>query len=348
MARTYFFWDPLSDNILQERDETGAVTAEYTAEPGLYGNIISQNRCGVESQFHYDAQGSTLAVTDDDQNVTDTFAYTAFGEITERTGSTVVPFQYIGQKGYYTDSLTGQIIVRERPYEPVKARWLSHDRRSVSTNGYVYANNRPVVGIDPSGAITILPVSAPADASLRCGGSFGVKWLFVLDSKAPCDGFIVQQVLYVCRRQRDCTKCPLTANGDPAPVFTTYWEAWKVEANQTAPSEPRFHTDFPTAEANDLMCGEVSSIGIVRFFCQADYEKGRGIGNLDELWSPKGKKYGEGLCTVTATDIVSKGLPAPSWWLGPAVEGPAFNFFTLQWDCCPCPKKNPVTLSARP
>ena len=44
MARTYFFWDPLSDNILQERDETGAVTAEYTAEPGLYGNIISQNR----------------------------------------------------------------------------------------------------------------------------------------------------------------------------------------------------------------------------------------------------------------------------------------------------------------
>lgn len=44
--------DPLSDNNLQERDETSALTAEYTAEPGLYGNIISQNRGGVESQFH--------------------------------------------------------------------------------------------------------------------------------------------------------------------------------------------------------------------------------------------------------------------------------------------------------
>ena len=109
MPEINFFWDPLSDNILQERDETGAVTAEYTAEPGLYGNIISQNRGGVESQFHYDAQGSTLAVTDDNQNVTDTFAYTAFGEVTERTGTTEVPFQYIGQKGYYTDGLTGQI-----------------------------------------------------------------------------------------------------------------------------------------------------------------------------------------------------------------------------------------------
>ena len=28
MSRTYFFWDPLSDNILQERDESGTVTAE--------------------------------------------------------------------------------------------------------------------------------------------------------------------------------------------------------------------------------------------------------------------------------------------------------------------------------
>ena len=82
MPETNFFWDPLSDNILQERDETGAVTAEYTAEPGLYGNIISQNWGGVESQLHYDAQGSTLAVTDDNQSVTDTFAYTAFCQST--------------------------------------------------------------------------------------------------------------------------------------------------------------------------------------------------------------------------------------------------------------------------
>ena len=99
MPETNFFWDPLSDNVLQERDETGAVTAEYTAEPGLYGNIISQNRGGVESQYHYDARGSALAVTDDNQNVTDTFGYTAFGEVTERTGTTEVPFQYIGQEG---------------------------------------------------------------------------------------------------------------------------------------------------------------------------------------------------------------------------------------------------------
>src|ERR1051325_5544301 len=89
MSRTYFFWEPLSDNILQERDESGTVTAEYTTEAGLYGNVISQNRGGVESQYHFDPQGSTLALTDDNQQVTDTYAYSAFGEVTARTGSTL-------------------------------------------------------------------------------------------------------------------------------------------------------------------------------------------------------------------------------------------------------------------
>jgi hypothetical protein len=233
-------------------------------------------------------------------------------------------------------------------YEPVRARWQSMDPLPESMDGYIYVENRTAIGIDPSGTIKILPVSAPADADLRCGGSFGVKWLFLLDKEAPCDGFIVQQVLYVCRRQKDCAKCPLALGGDPTPVFTTYWEAWKVHAKETSPSDPRFHTDFPSAEANDLMCGEVSSIGIVRFFCRDDFGNSKGTKNLDELWKPKAKKYGQGLCTVTATDIISKGLPAPDWWLGPAVEGPAFNSFTLEWDCCPCPKKNPVTLTAHP
>jgi RHS repeat-associated protein len=137
--------------------------AEYTAEPGLYGNIISQNRGGVESQYHYDAQGSTLAVTDDNQNVTDTFAYSAFGEVTERTGTTEVPFQYIGQKGYYRDSLTAQYLVRRRAYEPQRARWNARDpagelgfsglghRLPRSSSLYGYCDNNPV-----QGAITLV------------------------------------------------------------------------------------------------------------------------------------------------------------------------------------------------
>ena len=154
MPETNFFWDPLSDNILQERDESGAVTAEYTTEPGLYGNLISQNRGGVESQYHFDAIGSTLAVTDDTQHVTDTCAYSAFGEVTERTGGTEIPIQYVGQKQYYCDADTGEYGVRRRPLSARHARWHTVDPIGLAKgfrSVYVYARNNPITTFDPSG-----------------------------------------------------------------------------------------------------------------------------------------------------------------------------------------------------
>lgn len=137
MPETNFFWDPIEDNIVQERDETGTITAEYATEPYLYGNLISQNRGGVDSQYHFDPQGSTLALTDDNQNVTDTYAYSAFGEVTEKTGSTGNPFQFIGRRGCYTGSMTATCDLRGRDYLPNVGRWLSpsldQTGRSIST-----------------------------------------------------------------------------------------------------------------------------------------------------------------------------------------------------------------------
>jgi hypothetical protein len=149
MPETNFFWDPHSDNILQERDETGAVAAEYTTEPGLYGNLISQNRHAVESQYHFDALGSTLALTDDTQQVTDTNAYSAFGEVTEHTGSTENPFQYLGQDGYYLNMEPGDLLVRGLTYSARLGRWLcvtQHERNA----HYTYLNANPLIAPQPS------------------------------------------------------------------------------------------------------------------------------------------------------------------------------------------------------
>jgi RHS repeat-associated protein len=114
----------------------------------------------VESHYHYDAQGSTLALTDDSQQVTDTYAYTAFGEATERTGNTENPFQYIGQKQYYASEAAGDILVRRRTYRPDIARWSSWDPLGllVLKAGrplYGYTRNRPTYAVDPSGLIEL-------------------------------------------------------------------------------------------------------------------------------------------------------------------------------------------------
>ena len=155
MPVTYYDWDELEDNIVGEYDGEGNVIAEYNTEPTLHGNVTSQYRDGVTSYFHSDGRGNVVAVTNDDGDVTDTFEYNAFGEVTARTGITEVPFQFGGQKGYYTDFEVPYISVRRRNYEPMTARWMSVDPIFFgdTRNVYRYARNEPLNRIDPTGML---------------------------------------------------------------------------------------------------------------------------------------------------------------------------------------------------
>ena len=111
-----YVWDDLNDCVLEEVDENGNVIASYTNEPGPFGKVISQERNGVTSYYHYDGQGNTLALTDDNCNITDTYSYNAFGETIASTGTTTNPYKYGGQYGYYTDSETNDIYIRAARY----------------------------------------------------------------------------------------------------------------------------------------------------------------------------------------------------------------------------------------
>ena len=107
MTAVNYLWNPINDNIVREFDDAGNTIAEYTTEPDLYGNVVSQFfRNGQTSYLLSDAQGNTTEPTNDVGNVTDTIRYSAFGEVTQRTGTTEIPFQYVGQKGYCTDGLS--------------------------------------------------------------------------------------------------------------------------------------------------------------------------------------------------------------------------------------------------
>jgi RHS repeat-associated protein len=337
MARTYFLWDPLSDNILQERDESGAVTAEYTAEPGLYGNIISQNKGGVESQFHYDAQGSTLAVTDDNQNVIDTFAYTAFGEVTERTGTTEVPFQYIGQKGYYTDGLSGQITVRERPYEPVRARWVAPDPLGMNRNNastYCYIKNSPLTGVDPSGLSFLPDQPLPGDGGWApwahlftpqvqilvnargrsaCGGAeFKVKWNIPPEILKLGPGVVIQEL----DDSFDVTDCC----GEPVPLYeeleSPVWEAWSYSPATIATD--RLDDNFRTPDWGNKTKGTViftgKVIGLAKYTLPGDFRRTRR--------SPYG--------------ILPHTKQKPPGW---PKEGLLHHELKAEWDCCVTPRR---------
>jgi RHS repeat-associated protein len=167
MPTTYYEWDELDDNIVAEYDDNGSTIVDYTQEPGIHGRLISEDRGGVSSQYHFDGQGNTLALTDDTQQITDMFAYSAFGEQTERSGATPTPLQFGGEHGYYKDELTGDCNVRRRDYGPRLGRWKSVDPihlklaavfveriyAGLQAQHYDYAQNNPLRYVDPSGLL---------------------------------------------------------------------------------------------------------------------------------------------------------------------------------------------------
>ena len=178
MSKTYYVWDEENDSLLEEIDENGNVIVSYTNEPGPFGKVISQERDGVTSYYHYDGQGNTVALTDDNENTTDTYIYTAFGELVSSTGTTVNPFRYGGQYGYYTDVETNDIYIRARSYTPSLGRWLTRDPLKYSSTDeslYEFVRGNPLRFLDPLGneAVAIQSRAAPPVAREVCCRFYG-------------------------------------------------------------------------------------------------------------------------------------------------------------------------------
>ena len=152
---TNYLWDETSPygDVILETDGSGAALASYVLGGA---ELLSQTRDGTTSYYLPDGQGNIRALTDDSGYVTDTYAYSAFGEVLSRTGSTVNPYQYTSQQ---FDVLTGLYSLRARYYDPAIGRFLTRD---------IYPYNLSV----PSELNTYFP--PPVKQGLRKNGIFGL------------------------------------------------------------------------------------------------------------------------------------------------------------------------------
>ncbi len=140
-------------NVIAETDNAGTITAYYVYGLGLISKVLPD---GTAYYYHYDSRGSTIALSDAAENLTDTYAYGTFGNLANSQGTTVNQFKYVGRYGVM-DEGNGLNYIRARYYSPEKGRFITKDPQTgndsdgQSLNRYIYALNNPVTLIDISG-----------------------------------------------------------------------------------------------------------------------------------------------------------------------------------------------------
>ncbi|WP_297429539.1 RHS repeat-associated core domain-containing protein [Clostridium sp.] len=99
--------------------------------------------------YTVDEQGSTVLITDKNQNVRNEYYYDAFGNVLDLKENIHNRITYTGQQ---FDGITGQYYLRARFYNPVIGRFAQEDvYRGDGLNLYAYCANNPVRYWDPSG-----------------------------------------------------------------------------------------------------------------------------------------------------------------------------------------------------
>jgi RHS repeat-associated protein len=138
------------DKVVLETDGAGKQLAR-----NVYGLNLLTREVGTEKySYLYNGHSDVTALLDTAGVIKATYAYDAFGNITESTGTVQNPIRYAG---YQYDEESSLYYLNARYYDPKIARFLSEDtyRGSdfdpLSLNYYTYTHNEPIMYIDPSG-----------------------------------------------------------------------------------------------------------------------------------------------------------------------------------------------------
>jgi RHS repeat-associated protein len=142
---TTYIYDPWG-NLISDTDSTGIIH-KYIYGNGLLSVATSTGRyC-----YHFNGTGSTVAITDMNQNIINSYAYDPFGTVLNQQETVPQPFKYVGQYGVMAEP-NGLYYMRARYYDPNVGRFISEDPMGFGggdVNLFAYVNS---VGKPPVGA----------------------------------------------------------------------------------------------------------------------------------------------------------------------------------------------------
>jgi len=202
-TETRYVYDPWG-NLLAEAN-SGGITRKY-----IYGKgLLAVQTPSARYCYHFNPTGSTVALTDMNQNVVNSYAYEPYGRVLNQQETISQPFKFVGQYGVMAEAEDSLYYMRARYYDPAVGRFISEDPLGFGggdVNLFAYAGNNPINYIDPLGLWAwgdplpqgIVDFSAGFGDALTSG--FGMAGLFGLPSltEAARKGLNVNGVVDPC------------------------------------------------------------------------------------------------------------------------------------------------------
>ncbi|MBV9850711.1 MAG: RHS repeat-associated core domain-containing protein [Armatimonadetes bacterium] len=178
-------------SVAEERDGSGSLLARYDSGDDL----VRMDRGGGTYYYLFDGLGSTRALADGNGNVTDGYAYDAFGEGLAHSpasaAGTANPFLFDAQQW---DGPTQAYFLRARYYNQASGRFLSQDPYGgsnsdpVTLHRYLYAGDDPVNHIDPSGQVEMSDVVFALAVTVALGAITAEPLSLIARNAPPDDG----------------------------------------------------------------------------------------------------------------------------------------------------------------
>jgi len=141
-------------SVVEEYTGTTLANGTLAARYDYGDDLVRMDRSSGVYYYIYDGLGSTRQLVNTSGTVTDSYGYSAFGEMASHTGNTQNPFLFNAQQ---FDGASGDYFLRARYYDQSNGRFISQDpfggsdQDSVSLHRYLYAGNNPVNMVDPGG-----------------------------------------------------------------------------------------------------------------------------------------------------------------------------------------------------
>jgi RHS repeat-associated protein len=193
--------------------------------------------------YHADTCGHILCLTDEQGNISASYAYDTFGNAIEETGSLAhnQPFTYCGLYGVMREG-GGLYFMKRRYYDAVTGRFIQKDPIGIigGLNVYTYAGNNPVTYMDPEGLMGPFAVLALGGLALLAAGGAAVSlmnnemWKTFLNRHGGTEKYILAPHAEGAYERQMANN-----RENPQPyVKNDYWEGLKNEWNAILTTSP--------------------------------------------------------------------------------------------------------------